>query len=99
MDYIELDLKNSQDKCLLSKQTYQMILEDEYLKKINLLNELKLHSKGYVVYQKREGSTINTIYLSKVIIDILGLSSKEGKQLKFINKNKLDYRLENIKTY
>ena len=84
--YYKLNLKNSDKHVLLDSDAYDYITNNEYLKSIKFLENLRIHSSGYAFFQKnyitRKGSYKNeTIYLHKLVAE------------KFIEKPQTDYRL------
>jgi hypothetical protein len=102
---ISLNLKNSEKKVFISEDIYLKLCEDEYLKSINFLQELRLHSNGYAFFQKSFARTevgskggYITIYLHKCIAEkFLPKKDLQGKQyVMFKNGNRLDCRTENL---
>lgn len=81
---VKLKLKNSDQKGLISQKAHTSISKSKYLNDIKFLENLRLHSHGYVFFQKsyplKDGSyqTI-TIYLHKLIAKDF-LNSKAGKK-------------------
>lgn len=81
---VKLKLKNSDQKALISQKAHDSISKSKYLNDIKFLDNLRLHSHGYVFFQKsyplKDGSyqTI-TIYLHKLIAKDF-LNAKAGKK-------------------
>jgi hypothetical protein len=99
----KIKLKNAEESVLLDDRVYEWILSDPYLTKIDLLNSLRMHSSGCVVFQKtwkkaEGGFKTETIYLHKLIAEKF-LTEEKNKIERLVgtkNGNKLDCRLENI---
>jgi len=82
----KLNLKNSDKQVLVDGEVYDYITNNEYLKSVKFLENLRMHSSGYAFFQKnrmtRQGTYKNeTIYLHKLVAE------------KFIEKPEADYRL------
>lgn len=81
---VKLKLKNADQKALISQKAHDSISKSKYLNDIKFLDNLRLHSHGYVFFQKsyplKDGSyqTI-TIYLHKLIAKDF-LNAKAGKK-------------------
>lgn len=81
---VKLKLKNADQKALISQKAHDSISKSKYLNDIKFLDNLRLHSHGYVFFQKsyplKDGSyqTI-TIYLHKLIAKDF-LNTKAGKK-------------------
>ena len=98
-----IKLKNAEDTVLIDDRVYEWIISDPYLSKIDILNNLRMHSSGCVVFQKtwkkaEGGFKTETIYLHKLIAEKFLASDKNTVQRLVGAKNgdKLDCRLENI---
>ena len=99
----KIKLKNADDSVLLDDKVYEWIKSDPYLSKIDLLNNLRMHSSGCAVFQKtwkkaEGGFKTETIYLHKLIAEKF-LSNEKTKMQRLVgakNGNKLDCRLDNI---
>lgn len=99
----KIKLKNAEQSVLLDDRVYEWIISDPYLVKIDLLNNLRLHSSGCVVFQKtwkkaEGGYKTETIYLHKLIAEKF-LTEEKNKVRRLVgakNGDKLDCRLENI---
>jgi hypothetical protein len=99
----KIKLKNADDTVLIDDRVYEWIVSDPYLSRIDLLNNLRMHSSGCVVFQKtwkkaEGGFKTETIYLHKLIAEKF-LASDKTKVQRLVgakNGNKLDCRLENI---
>lgn len=99
----KVKLKNADDSVLLDSPTYEWIISDPYLSKIDFINNLRKHSSGCAVFQKTwrkaDGDyKTETIYLHKLIAEkFLGDQKKNGKHLVGAkNGDKLDCRLDNL---
>ncbi len=103
---VRLNLKNSNKTALIDDESYDYIMSHPYLKKINFLENLRIHSNGYAFFQKNwkqnDGSyKCETIYLQKVIAEKFVPKSAEMKELnkvwiRFKNGNPLDCRTNNL---
>lgn len=99
----KVKLKNADESVLLDDAVYEWIKSDPYLSKLDLLNNLRMHSSGCVVFQKtwkksEGGFKTETIYLHKLIAEKF-LNKEKTKERRLVgtkNGNKLDCRLENI---
>ncbi len=99
----KIKLKNAEESVLLDDRVYEWIISDPYLVKIDILNNLRLHSSGCVVFQKtwkkaEGGFKTETIYLHKLIAEKF-LASDKSKVRRLVgtkNGDKLDCRLDNI---
>ncbi len=99
----KIKLTNSDESVLLDDRVYEWICADPYLSKLDLLNHLRLHSSGCVVFQKtwkkaEGGFKTETIYLHKLIAEKF-LAEDKSKVKRLVgakNGDKLDCRLENI---
>ena len=99
----KIKLKNAEESVLLDDRVYEWIISDPYLVKIDLLNNLRLHSSGCAVFQKtwkkaEGGFKTETIYLHKLIAEKF-LASDKNKVRRLVgtkNGDKLDCRLDNI---
>jgi HNH endonuclease len=97
-------LKNAEGKfAVLDDSVYKDLKEDESLKKLGFIDNLRMHSSGCVVFQKavkndKGKSAVLTIYLHKIIAEKYLANQKEGKRklVGAINGDKLDCRLENL---
>ena len=99
----KLTLKNSKKTAVVDDRTYDYLVNNEYLIKIDFLKNLRLHSNGYVFFQKHwrqiDGSyKVETIYLQKLIAEKYLVKPNTEKRfwVRFINGNKLDYRITNL---
>ncbi|MDO8367181.1 MAG: hypothetical protein Q7T20_10315 [Saprospiraceae bacterium] len=99
----KIKLKNAEESVLIDDRVYEWIKSDPYLSKIDILNNLRLHSSGCVVFQKtwkkaEGGFKTETIYLHKLIAEKF-LADDKTKIQKLVgakNGDKLDCRLENL---
>jgi hypothetical protein len=99
----KIRLKNANDYVLLDGQAYEAIDQNEYLTSLKFLENLRLHSSGYVFFQRnfpqKDGSYKNvTIYLHKWIADKFIERPESGKKLfvRIKNGNALDCRAKNL---
>lgn len=99
----KLTLKNSKKTAVVDDKTYDYLVNNAYLIKIEFLKNLRLHSNGYVFFQKhwrqRDNSyKVETIYLQKLIAERFLIKPDTEKRfwVRFINGNKLDYRIRNL---
>jgi len=99
----KVKLKNASDYVLLDDQVYDFLTTDPYLRKIDLINNLRKHSSGCAVFQKTwrradGGYKTETIYLHKLVAEkfLQHTKSKGSDLVGARNGNKLDCRLENI---
>lgn len=100
---VNLKLKNAPDEVLVDEEVYQWLTSNPEFKKLDLVNNLRKHSSGCVVYQKtvkeHEGEPkIRTLYLHKIIAEQYLIATKTDKKklVGAINGNKMDCRLENL---
>jgi len=99
----KLRLKNSDEKALVDDVAYEFIVSNSYLKSINFLDNLRLHSSGYAFFQKsrplKNGNyKTETIYLHKLIAEKFVIKSSHNKKLYALIKNgkRLDCRIRNL---
>jgi len=98
----KVKLKNSDDYVVVSGEAYEFIEKNEYYKTIGLLDNLRLHSSGYVFFQRnfpyKEGYKNLTIYLHKMIAEKFVPKPESEKRLfvRIINGNPLDCRIKNL---
>jgi hypothetical protein len=99
----KIKLKNSSDEVIVDEAVYKYLTTDAYLKKIDLVNNLRRHSSGCAVFQKthsqgKGGYKTETIYLHKLVAENFHKTDKKGKKklVGAVNGNKLDCRVENI---
>jgi hypothetical protein len=101
---IKIKLKNSDDQVLVDDNVYQFLTTDTYYDKIKLVDNLRKHSSGCVVFQKtwkneeHGGYKTETIYLHKLIAEkfLAPQHTKTNNLVGAKNGNKLDCQLENI---
>ena len=99
----KVKLKNADDTVLLDSPTYEWIIADPYLTKIDFIHNLRKHSSGCAVFQKTwrkaDGDyKTETIYLHKIIAEKF-LSDQKGAGKSLVgakNGDKLDCRVENL---
>jgi hypothetical protein len=97
-------LKNVDGKfAMLDDNVYKDLKNDENLKKLGFIDNLRIHSSGCVVFQKAiknemGKSAVLTLYLHKIIAERYLTSQKQGKKklVGAINGDKLDCRVENL---
>lgn len=99
----KVKLKNADETVLLDDQVYDFLANDPYLKKVDLINNLRRHSSGCAVFQKTwkkadDSYKTETIYLHKLVAEKFLGETKTGKSnlVGAKNGNKLDCRLENL---
>jgi hypothetical protein len=99
----KIKLKNSDQNVLLDDNVYEWIQSDIRLSEIRLLENLRLHSSGYSVFQKAwrkaDGSIkMETIYLHRLVADkfLSHKRSDENPLAGTISDEKLDCRVENL---
>ena len=99
-----ITLKNSTQQAVLDQHVYDTLRQDPRLSKLEVLDNLRLHSSGCVVFQKtqkcdsQKGYRTITIYLHKLIAErYLGdTRSRERNLVGSLNGDKLDCRLANL---
>jgi len=99
----KVKLKNADAYVTLSGEVYEFIDANAYYQEIKLLTNLRMHSNGYVFYQKnypqQDGTYKNvTIYLHKLIAEKYVKKPESNKRLfvRIKNGNPLDCRIENF---
>lgn len=99
----KVKLKNADENVLLDDHVFEYLVSDPYLKKVDLINNLRRHSSGCAVFQKTwkkagGGYKTETIYLHKFVAEKFLMHEKDGtnKLVGAKNGNKLDCRLENL---
>lgn len=99
----KVKLKNADKHVIISDEAYDYIEKNEYYKSIQFLENLRLHSSGYVFYQRnyptKDGGYKNvTIYLHKLIAERFLEKPQADKRLfvRIKNGNPLDCRLKNL---
>ena len=100
---VKIKLKNSEEYILLDQKVYDALQEDDYVVKMELLDNVRKHSSGCAVYQKtwkvESGDfKTETIYLHRYIAErfLKDQYSPENNLVGAKNGNKLDCRLENL---
>jgi hypothetical protein len=98
----KVKLKNADQYVIISGEAYEFIEQNEYYKAINFLDNLRLHSSGYVFYQRnypfKDGYKNVTIYLHKMIAEKF-VDKPEAEKRLFVrikNGNPLDCRIKNL---
>jgi len=98
----KVKLKNADKHVVISGEAYEFIEQNEYYKSINFLENLRLHSSGYVFYQRnypfKDGYKNVTIYLHKLIAEKFVPKPESDKRLfvRIKNSNPLDCRVKNL---
>ena len=99
----KLPLKNADQNALVDDKVYDYIINNEYMKKIKFLENLRRHSHGYAFFQKnwpqKDGTyKSETIYLHKIIADkfIPKPESPIRLLVRFLNSDPLDCRVKNL---
>ncbi len=99
----KVKLKKLDDYVLLDEDVYEYLINHEHYGKIKLLENLRRHSSGCVVFQKLwrnadKSHWIETIYLHKLIAETFlpDLKTKKNNLAGVKNGNKYDLRKENI---
>ncbi|MDW7695032.1 Pathogenesis-related transcriptional factor and ERF protein [Flammeovirgaceae bacterium SG7u.111] len=98
----KVKLKNADDYVVISGEAYEFIEQNEYYKTIGLLDNLRMHSSGYVFFQRnfpyKDGYKNLTIYLHKLIAEKFIPKPESEKRLfvRIMNSNPLDCRLKNL---
>ncbi len=98
-----LPLKNAPDHVLLDGEVYEYFNRHDYFSKIKLLENLRKHSTGCVVFQKsikeEKGKyKTKTYYLHKLVAETFLSDFKTGNKtlVGTKNNNKLDCRKDNL---
>ncbi len=101
---VKVLLKNSPKTVILDDEVYEYITSNEYLSKVQLIDNLREHSSGCAVFQKSwrkpDGTyKTDTIYLHKLVAEqFIPKPEDETKQLVYaVNGNMLDCRTKNLK--
>lgn len=99
----KIKLKNAEDTVLLDAEGYEYLTTDAYLASLDVVNKLRRHSSGCVVFQKTwkkaDGSyKTETLYLHKLLAEHFLSASKTAANnlVGTVNGNKLDCRIENL---
>lgn len=99
----KIPLKNSDKTVLVDQEIYEYFKNDSYFKKIKFLENIRLHSGGYAVFQKAWAQTngkykTETIYLHKYIAEkfLEKPDSKKRLVVRVINGKRLDCRKKNL---
>lgn len=98
----KIKLKNADKHVVVSSEAYEFIENSDYYQSIQFLDHLRLHSSGYVFFQKnypfQNGYKNVTIYLHKMIAEKF-LPKPDSNVRLFVrikNGNPLDCRLKNL---
>lgn len=100
-----IQLKNAPMEAVLDQHVFDELSRDAYLKELEVLDNLRLHSSGCVVFQKtfkcekaKKGYRTVTLYLHKLVAERFLSHKREGerKLVGCLNGNKLDCRLDNL---
>ena len=98
-------LTNSEKKVMMDSEVYEKLKTFVYFENFEILKKLRLHSKGYVFFQKGKKESngkfqVETIYLHKFIANFFMPESKpentDDYKVVFLNGNKLDCRIHNL---
>ena len=98
----KVKLKNADKYVVMSDEAYEFIEKNEYYKSIKFLDNLRLHSSGYVFYQRnypyKDGYKNITIYLHKMVAEKFVPKPDVNKRLfvRIKNGNPLDCRIKNL---
>lgn len=98
----KVKLKNADKHVVLSGEAYEFIEKNEYYQGLNFLENLRLHSSGYVFFQRnypyQDGYKNVTIYLHKLIAEKFVEKPESDKRLfvRIVNGNPLDCRIKNL---
>ncbi len=98
----KINLKNSDGQILVDAHVFEWLQNDERLKSLNLIENLRLHSSSCAVFQKtrkvvKGQYATETIYLHKLIAEkFLPKTDSKAMLAGMISENKLDCRLENL---
>ena len=99
-----IQLTNSPQYALLDQHVHQALRQDARLSTLGVLDNLRLHSSGCVVFQKTQkaegqrGYRTITLYLHKLIAEryLSDTRSRERNLVGSLNGDKLDCRLANL---
>lgn len=99
----KIKLKKSEKHVTVDDYVYEFFVNDPYYKKLDFINNIRLHSTGCAVFQKSwvkasGGYKVETVYLHKFIAE-KWLSEKRTEECNLvgaINGDKLDCRVENL---
>ena len=99
----KIKLKNAEAHVVISGEAYEYLEGHQYYRSLNLLENLRQHSSGYVFFQRnfptKEGKYKNvTLYLHKLIAERFVGQPESDKRLfvRIINGNPLDCRIQNL---
>lgn len=102
MNY-KIKLKNAPEHAIISTEVYEHISNNDYLKSLKFIENIRRHSNGYAFFQKnfpqKDGSYKNvTIYLHRYIAERFIEKPEADKKLYVSIKNgdKLDCRIDNL---
>ncbi|MCT4638000.1 MAG: HNH endonuclease [Bacteroidales bacterium] len=90
---VQIPLKNNNTLALVDTNVYEF-LEKNYP---HIVSNLRAHEQGYAFYQKWNKGVLTTVYLHKLIADNFIPEDPERKLVYFMNGNKLDCRLSNLR--
>lgn len=90
---IQIPLKNSDTLVIVDANVYDF-LEKNYP---HIISNLRAHEQGYGFFQKWNQGKLTTIYLHKLIAEHFIPTDPKRKLVFFMNGNKLDCRLSNLK--
>ena len=95
-------LKNTDHHVMIDGNVYDFLFNNSYYKEIKLLENLRLHSRGYVFFQKNRkvdgGYKIETLYLQKIIAEKFIQKPDEQNRywVRFKDSNPLNCQLSNL---
>lgn len=99
----KIKLSNREAFVLIDDVVYEWLSNDLHFQEIGLLDHLRMHSSGCVVFQKvwrrNDGSyRTETIYLHRLIAErfLASQKTREKPLVSSVNGDKLDCRLENL---
>jgi hypothetical protein len=89
---MKLSLTNSEQKATLCRNGFAL------LKKMDMMDNWRLHSAGYAFHQKTVMGKIRTNYLHKLFAnELISRPTSDSKLfVRMKNENKLDCRIENL---
>jgi len=99
----KLKLKNSKETALVDDVAYEYLVSNEYLKSVDFLENLRIHSSGYAFFQKTRMTKsgkykTETIYLHKLVAEKFVSKPPSEKKLYTLIRNgkRLDCRIKNL---
>ena len=99
--WVCIPTKKTLKDILIDRDILERLEQDPFLKRIKFLDNLREHSSGCVVFQRRIKKKLVTIYLHRWIANLYKESADlfgiDEYTVSFYNKNRLDCRVENLK--